>query len=70
MGKYPTTIVTIDNDDDNLIFKINSDLANYAYKTVGCKNEEFLRRTILKIGNNRFKGQYFHHSTIGSIKNI
>ena len=68
MGKYPTTLVTIDNDDNDLVFRINSDLANYAYKTVGCKSENFLRATIIKIGKAGFKGQYFQDSTIGSLK--
>ena len=68
MGKYPTTLVETKNDDDELVFKINSDLVNYAYKTVACHNEVFLKKTITKMQQVRHIGQYFHGSTIGSIE--
>lgn len=67
MGKYPTTLVEIKEDDDELVFKINSDLANYAYKTVACKDQTFLLKTIEKMRRVGFIGQYFHESTIGSL---
>lgn len=66
MGKYPTTLVTIKEDNSDLVFRINTDLANYAYKTVACKDEDFLKNTIIKVGKVGLKGQYFHDSTIGS----
>lgn len=66
MGKYPTTIVTISEDDSNLVFRINTDLVNYAYKTIACKDEDFLKMTIMNVGKVGLKGQYFHDSTIGS----
>lgn len=42
MGHYPTTLVTIPDDDSEIVFRINSDLVNYAYKTVACKDKLFL----------------------------
>ena len=46
--------------NNELIFKINSDLVNYAYKTIACKDEAFLKKTLTRIGKVGFKGQYFH----------
>jgi len=39
-------MVTINDDDSEMIFRINSDLVNYACKTVACKNKSFLEKTI------------------------
>ncbi|MEJ6979756.1 DUF4238 domain-containing protein [Pedobacter sp. P351] len=64
IGKRPTRIVTINENDDELVFKINSDLVNYAYKTVACKDEVFLHETIEKMKKVRFIGQYFFSHTI------
>lgn len=69
IGHYPTTLVEIDDNENSLVFKINSDLVNYAYKTVACKDEGFLRRTIAKMRKIGFKGQYFYQTTIGSPEN-
>lgn len=66
MGHYPTTLVEITENDDKLVFKINTDLANFAYKTVACKDEAFLKKTISKIKTQRFTGQHFSKITIGS----
>lgn len=52
--------------NNELIFKINSDLVNYAYKTIACEDEAFLKKTLTRIGKVGFKGQYFHGSTIGA----
>jgi len=65
MGRYPTTLVTIDQDDSDLVFRVNSDLANYAYKTIACKDKEFLKKTMHKMLQVNFKGQYFQNATIG-----
>lgn len=69
MGHYPTTLVEIHDDESSLAFKINSDLVNYAYKTVACKDDGFLRRTISKMRKTGFVGQYFYRTTIGSPEN-
>jgi len=65
MGHYPTTLVTIEDDDSEMVFRINSDLVNYAYKTVACKDKCFLKKTIDKMYQRRFIGQYFQEFTIG-----
>lgn len=56
----PSRIITIQDDDDELVFKINTDLVNFAYKTVACQNEAFLENTIAKMMRIRFVGQHFH----------
>lgn len=66
MGHYPTTLVTITENDDDLVFKINSDLVNYSYQTVACKDQVFLRKTIIKMSKIGFQGQYFFDRTLGS----
>lgn len=66
MGLYPTTLVEINDNNDDLVFKINSDLINYSYQTVACKDEIFLRDTISKMHGVKFIGQYFYGTTIGS----
>ena len=66
MGLYPTTLVEITENNGNLVFKINSDLINYSYKTVACKDEIFLKKTIGRMREIGFIGQYFHRTTIGS----
>jgi hypothetical protein len=66
LGHYPTTLVEINENEDELVFKINSDLVNYAYKTAACRDEAFLFSTIKRMGKIGFKGQYFYGSTIGS----
>lgn len=63
LGKRPTQIIQIDKDNDELVFKINSDLVNYAYQTVACKDNDFLKETIRKMITLKFKGQYFHGYT-------
>jgi len=65
MGKYPTTLVTIEDDDSEMVFRINSDLVNYAYKTVACNDKAFLQKTINKMRQVRFIGQYFQEYSIG-----
>ena len=65
MGKYPTTLVTIDENDSEIVFLINTDLINYAYKTVACKDQLFLKNTINKMRKIGFKGQHFQYATIG-----
>jgi len=65
MGKYPTTLVNVENDDSEMVFRINSDLVNYAYKTVACHDKAFLQKTIDKMKQRRFIGQYFQEFTIG-----
>jgi hypothetical protein len=65
MGKYPTTSVTIDHEESEIVFRINSDLVNYAYKTVACKDKVFLKKTINKMQQRGFIGQYFQEFTIG-----
>jgi len=69
MGPYPTTLVEINENNHDLVFMINSDLVNYSYKTVACKDEIFLKNTISKMRDVKFIGQYFHRQTIGSPKN-
>jgi hypothetical protein len=70
MGKYPTTLVSIKEDSSELVFRINSDLINYAYKTVACKDQLFLQKTIDKMLRVKLRGQYFQNSTIGHISNL
>lgn len=65
MGHYPTTLVSINDNGNELVFKINSDLVNYAYKTVACKDKTFLQKTIDEMRQVRFIGQHFHGATIG-----
>ncbi|NQX38504.1 Protein of unknown function [Pedobacter steynii] len=66
MGHYPTTLVEIKDQNSEVVFRINSDLVNYAYKTVACKNEGFLRKTIKRMRKVGFIGQHFFEATIGS----
>lgn len=68
MGNYPTTLVRVHDDDSELVFRINSDLVNYAYKTVACRDRNFLQKTIDKMRSVGFTGQYFHGATIGQPK--
>jgi hypothetical protein len=56
----PSRIITIQDDDDELVFKINTDLVNFAYKTVACQNKAYLENTVSKMMRIRFLGQHFH----------
>ncbi len=68
MGNYPTTLVRITKQESQLLLQINSDLINFAYKTVACRDKVFLYKTIEKMRQVRYLGQYFHQSTIGKPK--
>lgn len=53
-----TQIITFHDDGNSDIFKINAQLANFAYKAVACSDKQFLEATIEalkinKINNNR-----------------